>query len=141
MDCPFCDENVIRKQKIYETETEFVLCNIRPANKGQCVVVPKRHVENIRDLPEDEFKSLMKTVRFVSKTLKESLNPDAFNYGFNEGSYAGQSVNHLHFNIMPRFKEDSLPEFHLFHRDPKTKRNLSDDELLPLVEELKDFFN
>lgn len=140
MDCPFCNNEIIEKQKIYETDSEYVLYNIRPANKGQCIVVPKRHVQNIRELSESEAGSLFKTVRSVSVILEEYLHPDAFNYGFNEGIYSGQTVEHLHFHIMPRFKGDTLPEFHLFHRDPKTKKDLSDDELKPSVQEFRKIF-
>ncbi|MFC2135649.1 HIT family protein [Bacteroidota bacterium] len=140
MGCPFCDKEIIEKQKIYETDSEYVIYNIRPANKGQCIVVPKRHVNNIRELSDSEAGSLLKTVKFVSTILNEELKPEAFNYGFNEGEYSGQTVEHLHFHIMPRFKGDKLPEFHLFHRDPKTKRNLSDEELQPFVLEFRNVF-
>lgn len=140
MECPFCDKKIIEKQKVYETDSEYVLHNIRPANKGQCIVVPKKHVENIRELPESDTESLLKTVRTVSKILKGYLNPEGFNYGFNEGEYSGQTVKHFHFHIIPRFKGDKLQEFHLFHRDPKTYQNLSDDELKPLVLELRKIF-
>ena len=141
MECPFCSEEIIEKQKIYETDSEYIIYSIRPANKGQCLVIPKRHVQNIRELSESEAGSLMKTVRLVSITLKHHLKPDAFNYGFNEGAYSGQTVEHLHFHILPRFKGDNLPEFHLFHRDPRKKQNLTDDELKPFVEEFRKIFN
>lgn len=137
MFCPFCNPTIIQKQSIYQNDLVFVLYNIRPANKGQCLVVPKRHVENIRELDTEELSSLMMTMQRVSTKLNHYIKPNGFNYGFNEGSYAGQIVNHFHFHIMPRFENDSLPEFHLFHRDPKTKRDLTDSEIEPFVEEFK----
>lgn len=140
MTCPFCDKKIIEKHKIYETDNEYVLYNIRAANKGQCLVVPKRHVKNIKELNDSEVSSLLKTVKFVSSLLDKKLKPIGFNYGFNEGNYSGQTVEHFHFHIMPRFEGDNLPEFHLFHRSPEIKRNLSDEELKPFVEEFRELF-
>lgn len=138
--CPFCIKN--HRHKIYETKTEYVIYNLRPGkNKGRCCVIPKRHVKNIREFSEIEAASLFKTVRLVSLKLAEHLKPVGFNYGLNEGKIAGQSYEHLHFHIIPRYKNDGLSEFHPFHRDPKTKRNLSDRELRPLVEEFRRLFS
>lgn len=138
MECPFCNKNIIDKQKLFETEHEYVIYNIRPANKGQCLVVPKRHVNNIRELSDEEATSMFRTVRLVSSKLKRYLNPEGFNYGFNEGEYTGQTIEHLHFHIMPRFLSDNLPEYHLFHRE--IKKNLSEEEIKPSVEEFKRLF-
>ena len=142
MYCPFCDQKVIEVQTIYESENVRVIYNIRPANKGQCVVVPKRHVTNIRELTRNELIDLISAVQLVSQKYNEYLNPIGLNSGFNEGSYAGQMVEHFHFHIMPRTEgdKDRLPEYHLFHRDPKTKKDLSIDELGPFIDEMKNLF-
>jgi len=139
-DCPFCSPK-IKEHIIYETQTEMVVYNLRPGkNKGKCCVVPKRHVASIRQLSEVETGSLFKTVRIVSQKLNDFLKPAGFNYGLNEGKIAGQTSKHLHFHIIPRYKNDGLPEFHVFHRDPKTKRNLSDEKLRPVIEEFRRLF-
>jgi diadenosine tetraphosphate (Ap4A) HIT family hydrolase len=104
------------------------------------LVVPKRHVTNVRELTDKEVESLFRTVRLVSLKLKKCLKPDGFNYGFNEGEYSGQMVEHFHFHIMPRFSGDKLPKFHLFHRDPKTKRNLPKKEFELAVEKFRKLF-
>jgi diadenosine tetraphosphate (Ap4A) HIT family hydrolase len=142
MKCPFCDKKNINKQAIFKNKSVFVLYNICPANKGQCLVVPKRHVENIGQLSEKELVDLAKTVKLVSVKLKKYLKPDGLNYGFNEGEHSGQRVSHFHFHIMPRFKGDKnkLPEYHLFHRNPKKKKRLGENELGAYVEEFKKLF-
>lgn len=143
MDCPFCDPKIIKMQLLAENENVWILHNIRPANKGQCLVVPKRHLTNIRELTKDELVTLISTVKQVSQILTVYLKPIGMNYGFNEGTYAGQMVEHFHFHLMPRLEGDKsrLPEYHLFHRDPVTKQNLTPEELKPLVDEMRSVFH
>ena len=139
-ECPFCDPEIIEKQKIYETETEYVFYNYRKTNKGRCLVIPKRHVSNINELTDKEAGNLIKTVRLVSTKLKNYLKPAGINYGFNEGARAGQVTSHFHFHILPRFEGDKVLQYHLFHEDPKTKSEWSDKELSELVSEFKNLF-
>jgi len=87
MSCKLCDLDNPSKQKIFETENIMVIYNSWAATEGQCLVIPKRHVDNIRDLTVLELNHLMKTVQMVSKILKSELNPIGFNYGFNEGDF------------------------------------------------------
>ncbi|MBD3319149.1 HIT domain-containing protein, partial [Candidatus Woesearchaeota archaeon] len=122
--CPFCDENVILRQQVYETATERVLHNIRPATRGQCLVIPKRHVVRMGELSREEFEQLMGTVHDVSDQLIKYLQPVGMNYGWNDGIWAGQSVWHFHVHLMPRYHGDVLPQYHLFHRHPGSKQDL-----------------
>ncbi len=143
MACPFCNQNIINKQKIYESENFWVLYNFRPANKGQCLIVSKRHVNSLKELSDEELGEMIQLVKRISLKLEEYLKPIGFNYGFNEGLYSGQAIEHFHFHILPRFEEDKeqrLPKYHLFHRDPATKRNLTDEEIAPFVEEFRRVF-
>lgn len=130
MDCLFCNKKNIVKQKIFETNTEYVLYNIRKSNKGRCLVIPKRHLSSIRELNNKELENLLKTVKYVSEKLSKYLNPNGINYGFNEGSAAGQEIYHLHFHILPRFKKDNNlhPNYHIFHSSLKQKKNWPDNK-------------
>lgn len=138
-DCPFCDPDVIKAQTILDSTTCFVLYNIRPANKGHCLVIPKRHVTTIKEVTDEELCEVFRLVKKVSETFQDHLHPIGFNYGFNEGRYAGQRVAHLHIHIMPRFEgdKDYLPEHHLFHRHPGIVHNFTSDELQPFIDEFR----
>lgn len=140
MACPFCDPEIIAKQTIFETENEYVFYNLSPKTKGQCLVVPKRHVEGVRELDEGELASLMRTVKKVSEKLNTYLRPAGFNYGFNEGAIAGQTVFHLHFHIMPRYADDGIKEIHIFRKNSDENLFLTDEEMRPLVQEFRTIF-
>lgn len=140
MNCPFCDQLNIRKQLLAETATEYVLYNIRKTNKGRCLVIPKRHVRTIRDLTDKELQGLMRTVQWVSEKLNSYLHPAGINYGFNEGGKAGQEIDHFHFHILPRYENDIVPEFHIFHHNRKLRQNYPDEEFRALVKEFQKIF-
>ncbi|MFA7209717.1 MAG: HIT family protein [Parcubacteria group bacterium] len=140
MSCPFCDPETIAKQKIFETEKEYVFYNLSPKTRGQCLVVPKTHVEGVRELDGDGLASLMRTVKAVSEKLDGYLRPAGFNYGFNEGSIAGQTVFHLHFHIMPRYADDGIQETHIFRKNSDENLFLTDEEMRPLAEEFRKIF-
>lgn len=140
MNCPFCDPTNIKKQLLFETATEYVLYNIRKTNKGRCLVVPKRHVTTIRELTEQELEGLIRTVQRVSGKLFSYLHPAGMNYGFNEGRRAGQETQHFHFHILPRFEDDALPKFHLFHNDRKIMQDCTDEEFQKLIREFQGLF-
>jgi diadenosine tetraphosphate (Ap4A) HIT family hydrolase len=140
--CPFCDPEIISTQSIFENGNVRVIYNRSPVNTGQCMVVPKRHVTNIRELNQEELIDLITTVQLVSRRYQETMKLEGFNYGFNEGHYSGQRVDHFHFHIMPRVEGDKekLSDYHLFHRKPETKITLSPDEMRPAVDEMKNLF-
>ncbi|MDO8240743.1 MAG: HIT family protein [Candidatus Moranbacteria bacterium] len=140
MSCPFCNPEIIAKQKIAETENEFVFYNLGPRTKGQCLVVPKRHVAGVRELNEAELASLMQTVKMVSEKLTTYLQPAGFNYGFNEGELSGRTVPHMHFHIMPRYADDGIVETHIFRNSSDEKRFMSDADAKVLVEEFRNIF-
>jgi diadenosine tetraphosphate (Ap4A) HIT family hydrolase len=97
-------------------------------------------VSNINELTEKEADNLIKTVRFVSAKLKKYLRPNGVNYGFNEGLIAGQNFSHFHFHILPRFTDDKVFQYHLFHNDPKFRSDWNSNELSDLVTEFKKIF-
>lgn len=136
--CPFCDQVNMDRQKLWENGTMLVLYNLRKTNKGRCLVIPKRHVEKIEDFTEEEKLDLMRAVGFVSDKLSKYLKCEGINYGFNRGLIAGQTINHFHFHILPRFANDGLPEFHLFHGEKKN--DYTDDEFMMVVREFRSLF-
>lgn len=140
MNCPFCNPEIITKQTITETERERVFYNLSPKTKGQCLVVPKRHVVGLRELDAEELASLMQTVKMVAEKLQTYLQPVGFNFGVNEGEQAGQTVPHLHFHIMPRYADDGIGQAHIFRKSPEERKFMAPEEIKVLVDEFKSIF-
>jgi diadenosine tetraphosphate (Ap4A) HIT family hydrolase len=43
---------------------------------------------------------------FAESFIKEKFNCDGFNIGINQGKAAGQTVEHLHIHVIPRYNGD-----------------------------------
>ena len=108
-DCIFCKivDGKIPAAKIYEDENVIGFLDIMPANKGHCLVVPKKHSETLADISDDDLYAIIKAAKRVAKALSLSLGA-AFNIVMNNGKEAGQIVSHAHIHLIPRFQKDRL---------------------------------
>ena len=83
------------------------LLNRFPYNSGHLMVVPRRHVSDPRDLQPDEGAALLTGVQRALRASDEALHPDGYNVGFNLGTAAGGSADHLHQHVVPRWTGDT----------------------------------
>jgi len=102
--CPFC--NLPRERILVETDTALAFFDGHPISEGHTLVIPKRHVADLFDLPDEELRAIWSLVAKMRGSLKERFHPDAFNFGLNEGEAAGQTIGHAHIHIIPRRKGD-----------------------------------
>lgn len=112
--CLFCKigRGKIPSQKIYEDKSAFAFLDINPRAPGHTMVIPKVHAETILDLPDKEIRPFFKAVKKVSAMIQKALKPDGFTMGINHGSVSGQTVEHLHFHIIPRWFSDGGSSIH-----------------------------
>ena len=104
-DCPFCNPDSGR-ELIVETETAFAIYDKFPVNNGHSLIIPKRHCSDYFELTFKEQASCMFMLNKVKEIVSETFNPDGFNIGINIGEKAGQTVNHVHIHLIPRYKGD-----------------------------------
>ena len=79
-----------------------------PINFGHTLVIPKAHTTGLLDPDEATLGELIARVKKVAARVKAALPCDGFNILQNNGAAAGQTVNHLHFHIVPRRSGDAL---------------------------------
>jgi len=110
MNCIFCKivKGEIPSYKIYENSRILAFLDIAPVNKGHALIIPKDHYENIYDIPENLLKEMISAVKKISMAIKKSVDADGISIAQSNESSAGQVVPHLHFHIMPRFRNDGL---------------------------------
>lgn len=104
--CAFCRTEVINDQNCtkFNFDHWYVLVNKHPYMDGNVMLVTKQHHESLETLSDDEWNEFKIALLEVQKVLKDLLKVDAFNIGINSGEGSGQSVAHVHWQVIPRRK-------------------------------------
>ena len=58
-------------------------------------------------MPEEKAAEAMKTAKKAAAILKEKLGADGLNVVQNNGAAAGQTVQHFHIHLIPRYQGDN----------------------------------
>jgi diadenosine tetraphosphate (Ap4A) HIT family hydrolase len=106
MDAPPCIFCRLDRPTIAHSSLSTAFFDNFPVSKGHALVVPRRHVESIWDLTDEEYADAFLLVRRVKEALQEQFGPEGFNVGVNCGAVAGQSVWHAHIHVIPRYSGD-----------------------------------
>jgi diadenosine tetraphosphate (Ap4A) HIT family hydrolase len=110
IDCIFCaqaeDDERVSKLTVFEDDFLMVELNIFPYNTGHLMVVPKRHVNDLTALEDEERNRLFKMVSRVEKLQEEVVEPAGIDVGINIGKAAGESIPHLHVQLVPIYEKD-----------------------------------
>ncbi|PID30857.1 HIT family protein [Candidatus Saccharibacteria bacterium] len=96
--------------KIYEDEHVLAFLDILPAQPGHTLVIPKRQVEFVWDLPDDSYAALRDAVKKVANQLRAKSGK----------TYVGEliiglDVPHAHINLVPFDTSEELDN--AFHKD------------------------
>jgi diadenosine tetraphosphate (Ap4A) HIT family hydrolase len=103
--CPFC-ERITTGAVEHRSISAAALSDRFPLSPGHTLVVPERHEAAIFALSAEEQADLWRLVAQVRRDLQHRLSPDGFNIGINDGKAAGQTVDHAHVHVIPRFIDD-----------------------------------
>lgn len=103
MDCELCaepggevlwDDGFCRVVRVVDVAGE--------AFPGFCRVVLRQHVAEMSDLADDDARHLMDVVLATERAVRRLLQPDKINL-----ASLGNLVSHLHWHVIPRWKDDS----------------------------------
>ena len=106
--CVFCEiiNGNIPSSKVYEDDDVLAILDLSQTTKGHTLVMPKKHYQNILEIPQDELAKLFVKVQKIAKRVTTNLGANGFNILVNTNEVAGQSVMHLHVHIIPRYDEN-----------------------------------
>ncbi|MDQ0159932.1 HIT family protein [Alkalibacillus salilacus] len=126
-DCIFCKilDGEIPSAKIYEDDDVYAFLDISQVTEGHTLVIPKKHCEDVFDLDEDTAAKLFKAVPNIARGIRSAFNPQGLNMLNNNGSFADQSVFHVHLHLIPRYDEsDGFKSKWQTHGDDYTPEQL-----------------
>lgn len=107
-DCIFC--KIVRGEakswKVYENKNVYAFLDIHPVSKYHTLIIPKKHYNNIFDIPEKELKEVISIVKKLVNLYEKKLGIKNIQIINSSGAEAQQDVFHVHFHIVPRKKGD-----------------------------------
>lgn len=77
-----------------------------PVSPGHALLVPRRHVATWFEATSEERRELIEGIDVAYAAILARHRPDGFNIGMNLGRAAGQTVDHLHLHVIPRYAGD-----------------------------------
>ena len=101
------------------------------SHPGRCIVAYKDHVSELVDISDEERSAFFADVAHAARAIHTAFHPDKVNYG----AY-GDGGCHLHFHLVPKYKDD-FEWGGVFQMNPgKTK--LSEAEYNEMIQKIKD---
>ncbi len=101
--CIFCKivKGEIPCNKVYEDDKVLAFNDINPAAPVHFLVIPKKHIDSVMNLQEDDYSLLQHIMKIIVKIAEEmNIDKNGFRIVNNIGRDGGQTVPHLHFHIL-----------------------------------------
>ncbi|MEL7637151.1 MAG: HIT family protein [Anaerolineaceae bacterium] len=108
--CVFCAlvDKRIKPWDVLESESCLAFLDNRPIAPYHTLVIPKAHYENMLDVPAPVLQDITGMIHQICQLYGEKLGIDSFQIFNNTGPHSAQSVFHIHFHVVPRFKGDVI---------------------------------
>ena len=111
-ECIFCAQPAAHRDEeyhiLYRGERCFMMLNQYPYNLGHLMIAPYEHRGSIEKLDSATLAELMSQAQLALRAIRQSMKPDGFNMGINEGKVAGAGfADHMHLHIVPRWNGDT----------------------------------
>ncbi len=104
-DCPFCNPDSER-ELLLESATAYAMYDNFPVSSGHTLVIPKKHCADYFELSFKEQSACIFMLNTLKPVIQKKFNPEGFNVGINIGEAAGQTIQHVHIHLIPRYKGD-----------------------------------
>lgn len=105
--CSYCEymEGRLSWSKIVSGKYTSAFMNLRQRSLGSVLVAPHRHVQSLTMLEPGEAHELIDLCNRIGRAIVDAFKPQGLHSWCNLGEPAGQSHPHLHFQIVPRYKD------------------------------------
>lgn len=89
--------------KVYEDEHTLAFLDIHPLQPGHTLVIPKKQIEFVWDLPDETYQAVMMTTKKVALRLREVMPQQ-----YVAERIVGIDVPHAHVQLIPFDTTDQL---------------------------------
>lgn len=109
----------IQAHIIWESDTQIAFLDINPIYPGHTLLVPKKQIDYIFDIPEKEYTELMLAAKEIAIILKDKLKSKRVGV-----LIEGFLIPHAHIHLVPLEEGSQL--------DPEKAKPASDADLLTI---------
>lgn len=106
MHCAFCELPQVKERIIFENELVWAFPSYYPISPAHLLVLPKRCVATYEELSTEEREALFAALTLLKPALRKAYGAEGFNYAWNEGRIADQTVPHIHIHLLSRIAGD-----------------------------------
>ena len=105
MKCIFCEIVAGREpaSEIYADDRVMALMGVQPAQPGECMVIPRDHIDHFSDLPDDLAAHVMVVAQKISRKMQRVFLPRRVGLVVH-----GFGVPHAHLMIVPQHRSDDI---------------------------------
>ena len=101
-DCLFC--NIVNgktdTELLVDNEVLAVFKDINPKAPIHLLLVPKKHIESVNNLTEEDCKIISDLILQAKKTAKDFSTENGYKLIFNVGKRGGQIIGHIHLHLL-----------------------------------------
>jgi histidine triad (HIT) family protein len=98
--CPFCTQDILDNQVFYEDSLVYGLYTHRPVVPAHFLVTPKRHVEKLEKLTQEELLQIHALLNKIHNLSQKVFGTEPYFIHQKNGKEVGQSAPHLHFHYI-----------------------------------------
>ncbi|WP_448098203.1 HIT family protein [Luteibacter yeojuensis] len=115
-ECPFCSIAETLPSPAPEAAVVLVDANVFalvPTHhyagiKGNCLVIPRRHHENVLDIPDNLGNDFFRATRRLAQAMRHAFQCEGISTRQHNGPAGNQDVWHFHLHVFPRYSNDGL---------------------------------
>lgn len=108
--CIFCKivSGEIPSTRVLETDRAIVILDINPVVKGHVLIIPRDHHPQVGDLPDELAAHAGSLLPRLARAVVSAVDAEGSNVIINNGRVAGQTIDHCHWHVIPRFDGDPV---------------------------------
>lgn len=131
----------IQAKLIAKNSLAFCFPTNIPIVPGHVLICPIRIVKCSEELTDEELLAIFKLKTQICRALKSVFQAEGFNFAWNGGSCAGQTVSHFHLHVVPRKPGDTgILEYdpRKFLYRPGSRAVSPDEELIQVAQDVRE---
>lgn len=103
--CKFCRiiSGEVPVSIIWQDDDAMALMNIRAVNKGECMVIPKEHINHFTDIPDELAAKMLSVAQKIGRKILELYKPQRIGYVVH-----GYGVPHAHLIVVPQNEPNDI---------------------------------